>query len=241
MSTDPVAIHRKGQVGLLSLQDGRPLEALAQPLVDALGVLAEDDGIRVIVLEVSGLQPETYQAVPVVAGTRASTCAAEVAAMTKPLVAALRGDCLDGALELALACDIRVADRAARFGMRHVRNGVLPADGGTQRLTRLVGRGHALRLLLTGDRIDAEEALRIGLVQRLGGLSDAMAAAEGIAAAGPIASAYAKEAVQEGADLPLAQALRLEADLSFLLQSTADRAEGLRSFRERRPPQYEGR
>jgi enoyl-CoA hydratase/carnithine racemase len=166
--------------------------------------------------------------------------ASTIAAATKPTIAWIDGDCHDMGLELALACDIRVCSRRATFAMRQVQQGMLPWDGGTQRLARLVGRGQALRMLLTGEEIDADEAMRVGLVQLIGGFDDMKTLANKIAAGAPIAARYAKEAAISGADLSLDQGLRLEADLSVLLQSTDDRAEGLRSFVERSDPEHFG-
>ena len=130
---------------------------------------------------------------------------------------------------------------SATFRMGHVREGGIPSHGGTQRLTRAVGRGQALRLLLTGETLDADEALRTGLVHDVGVVEDAEELAAAIADAGPIAAQYVKEAIAASADLTLRDGMRLEADLSILLHSTADRAEGLRAFAEKRKPRFEGR
>lgn len=166
---------------------------------------------------------------------------AALAALRIPVVAWVDGDCHDEALELALASDIRIARESATFCMGRVREGQLPSHGGTQRLTRALGRGQALRLLLTGEMLDADDALRIGLVHDILDLDEAEALAADIAGAGPIAAQYVKEAIAAAADLPLREGMRLEADLSILLHSTADRAEGLRSFAEKRKPRFEGR
>ncbi len=163
------------------------------------------------------------------------------AALRIPVVAWVDGDCHDEALELALAADVRIAGESATFRMGHVREGRLPSHGGTQRLTRAVGRGQALRLLLTGETLDADDALRAGLVHDILDPDDAEALAADIAQAGSIAAQYVKEAIAASADLPLREGMRLEADLSILLHSTADRAEGLRAFAEKRKPRFEGR
>ncbi|MEE8517675.1 MAG: enoyl-CoA hydratase/isomerase family protein [Dehalococcoidia bacterium] len=204
----------------------------AQPghgLSSAIATAGEDDAVRVLVV----CGPWSADSVP----------ASSIAAISKPVVAWVNGACFDQGLELALACDIRVAAPGARFAMRQVRSGRLPEDGGTQRLPRAVGRAHALRLLLTGEEIGAEEALRIGLVQQIGDAKAVEELVESMAAGAPIAAAYAKEAVISGADLSLDQGARLEADLSFLLQSTKDRAEGLRAFKAKKgeQPKFEGR
>jgi enoyl-CoA hydratase/carnithine racemase len=167
-----------------------------------------------------------------------------IAGCRKPTIAAIQGVCLGGGLEMALACDIRIASREAIFGLPEVRLALIPGAGGTQRLPRIVGLGHAMRLILTGDRIDANEAWRIGLVSEVVPSEElierAFHLAQRIVEGGPIAIAYAKEAVQRGIDMPITDGLRLEADLATLLTNTADRLEGAAAFRERRKPVYRG-
>ncbi len=167
-----------------------------------------------------------------------------VAAIEKPVVAAVLGDALGQVLELALACDVRIASDASRFGLTQIRDGLIPWDGGTQRLPRLVGRSLAMEMVLSARVLDAPEALEIGLVNETvpPNIVNArvMEMAQLIAGHGPIAARYLKEAVLKGADLTLGQGLRLEADLNLLLQTTTDRAEGVGSFLERRRPQYRG-
>ena len=168
--------------------------------------------------------------------------AAAVAAVRKPAIAVLNGDAVDQGLEIALACDIRVASTCARLGLTHLARGAIPWDGGTQRLPRLVGIGRAMDMLLTSRLLDAGEALEAGLVNELSEAADlrtrARALAGTVAGQGPVAARYLKEALLKGADMTLEQGLRLEADLNIILQSTADRAEGIRSFLERRSPLY---
>ena len=168
-----------------------------------------------------------------------------VAAIEKPVIGAVNGDAIDQGLEVALACDIRIASSAGRFGLTHVEEGLVPWDGGTQRLPRVVGRSRAMLMILTSRVVEAEEALNIGLMSRLveprALLSEARALADAIAGHGPIAARYLKEAVLKGMEMTLEQGLRLEADLNFLLHGTADRDEGIRSFLERRRPEYQGR
>ena len=161
--------------------------------------------------------------------------------LDKPTIAAVNGYCLAGGLELACWCDFRIADEMSQFGVLNRRWGVPLVDGGTQRLARLVGRGQALRMLLTGEEIEADEALRIGLVQLVGGYAEVTALARQIASSAPIAARYTKEAVVKGMDVSLDQGMRLEADLSILLHTTRDRAEGIRSFLERRSPRFRGK
>jgi len=162
----------------------------------------------------------------------------------RPTVAAINGDAFDQGLELALACDIRIASDAARFAMTQVGRGTIPWDGGTQRLSRLVGRGKALEMILVGESIDAAEAQRIGLVSRVVPPGDLMPTVlevvQELASKGPIALRYAKEAIYGGMDMSLDQGLRLEADLYFLLHTTEDRTEGVTAFRDKRDPKFRG-
>jgi enoyl-CoA hydratase/carnithine racemase len=171
--------------------------------------------------------------------------AAAIAAIERPVIAAINGDALGGGLEIALAADIRMASNKARFGLPQVAGGRIPSDGGTQRLPRIVGKGKSLELLMTGETINAAEALEIGLVSRVvtpGTLAaETQKLAETIAAKGPIALRYLKEAINKGMDMTLEQGLRLEADLYFLLHTTSDRTEGIRSYLEKRKPDYQGK
>ena len=167
-----------------------------------------------------------------------------LADVPQPTVAAIRGEAHSAGMELALACDIRIAAEDATFAMPETGSGQVPRGGGTQRLPRAVGRAQALRLLLTGETIDAAEALRIGLVSEVAPAADlddaVQAVAEAIAARGPLATRFAKEAIRRGVEVPLAEALRLELELTVLLQTTADRAEGVDAFVERRDPEFTG-
>jgi enoyl-CoA hydratase len=170
---------------------------------------------------------------------------APLAGLPCPVVAAIQGACLSAGLELALACDVRLAADSARFALPEVAQGTLPLAGGSQRLSRLVGRSIATSMLLLGEDLDAPAAYRAGLVSRVFPANDLAAEAEAIArkiaANGPLALRYAKEAVHHGAELPLDHALRYELDLSVILQTTQDRAEGVQAFLEKRPPDFEGR
>jgi enoyl-CoA hydratase len=162
----------------------------------------------------------------------------------KPTIAALNGFALGGGCELAMACHLRIASDAAKFGQPEVKLGLLPGYGGTQRLARLVGKGRALQLLLTGDMIDAAEAHRIGLVNRVVPGAELMAAAttmlHAILANGPLAVAQCIEVVNRGADASLDDALALEATAFGLLAATDDKREGTRAFLEKRPPKFRG-
>jgi len=168
-----------------------------------------------------------------------------LATMTKPIVAAINGHCNGGGLEQALACDIRVAAEHAQFGLGEVLIGLLPGGGGTQRLPRLIPLGRALELLYTGERIDAQEALRLGLVDHVVPAAALMAKCESIAAAilrgAPLAVQKIREAVFRGLDLSLAEGLQIERDLFEFLRESADSVEGAAAFAARRPPQWQGR
>ena len=171
--------------------------------------------------------------------------ASALAALPMPTVAILNGDAIAHGLELALAADLRIAADTASLGIGNPVECGFPYDGATQRLPRLVGPGLARDMLFTGRTLTAQETLDAGLVNRvapLAELEDAVAqlTAE-ICTSAPIAARYAKEAVAGAMDLTLNQGLRLEADLSVILQSTEDRAEGLRSFAEKRAPRFGGR
>jgi enoyl-CoA hydratase len=169
---------------------------------------------------------------------------AEMERCPQPIVAAIRGHCFGGGLELALACDIRVAADDARLGLTEVDLAIIPGGGGTQRLPRLVGRGKALEMILTAARIPAAEALRIGLVERVVPaaelLTQARALCRVMADKAPVALRYAKEAVVSGLGMSLADGLRLEGDLSVFLRTTEDRAEGAKAFLEKRKPSWRG-
>ncbi len=163
----------------------------------------------------------------------------------KPMIAAINGFCLAGGLEQALACDFRIAAEHARFGLTEVRWAIMPGAGGTQRLPRVVGLTRAMEMILTAEPIDAQEALRIGLVNRVVPLprlmEEARALAQTLCERGPLALRAAKEAVLRGLSLPLADGLRLEAFLAGTLRGTEDAAEGPRAFAEKRKPNFKAR
>ena len=163
----------------------------------------------------------------------------------KPVVAAVNGFALGGGCELALACHIRIASEQAKFGQPEVKLGICPGYGGTQRLARLVGKGRALQLLMTGETIDAAEAYRIGLVNRVVAADSLIATATGmlrqILANGPLAVAACIEAVGLGLDMPLDGALAMEAAHFGLLAATSDMREGTTAFLEKRPAEFKGK
>jgi enoyl-CoA hydratase len=166
-------------------------------------------------------------------------------ALRKPVIAAVNGFCLGGGCELAMACHLRIASATARFGQPEVKLGIGPGYGGTVRLPRLVGRGRALELLLTGDMIDAAEACRIGLVNRVVAPEQLLAETETslrkMLDMGPLAVAAVLEAVDAGFEMGREEALLLEANHFGLLSSTSDMREGMQAFLEKRAAHFEGR
>lgn len=216
----------------------------AQQLVRELASAGADPAVRVVALEPDG--PDFCRGLapgfePLDSGLDP---VADLARLRVPVVAGLRGLTASAGLELALAADIRVAASDAVLALPDLESGRLPCWGGTQRLVRQAGPAVATRMLLSGERLDAAAALAAGVVhevvdpdrldERVGELCGRL---ESLA---PLALAYAKEAVREGAHLPMADALRLEADLNVLLQASADREEGLRAFLAKRDPTFTG-
>ena len=165
--------------------------------------------------------------------------------MNKPVIAAVNGIALGGGTELALACDIRIASESATMGLTETRLAIIPGGGGTQRLPRLVGRGKAKELIFTGRRVDAKEALEIGLVNKVTPadklIDECLAMAAMICEAGPIAIAQAKYAVNYGIEVDLHSGLAIESNAYWVTIPTADRLEGLAAFREKRKPVFKGK
>jgi enoyl-CoA hydratase len=166
-------------------------------------------------------------------------------ACPKPVIAMINGFALGGGCELAMACDIRIASAKAKFGQPEVKLGLIPGGGGTQRLSRLIGEGKAMELILTGDMIDAEEALRLGLVNQVVPPEElesrTMALANRIAELSPVALAMAKKSVKNAARTDLTCGLEAESDLFALCFASEDREEGVRAFLEKRKPVFRGR
>jgi enoyl-CoA hydratase len=214
-------------------------QQLAQEMVEVCQEVDQDDEVRAVIITGAGDVFCGGSELTVPGGV-----AAAVASLEKPVIAAINGDALGQGLELTLGCDIRLAVTGAKFGFPQVARDLLPMDGGTQRLPRIVGRGKALEMLFTGKTITAEGAYDIGLVHKVVEretlTSEAETLATDLAGKAPIALRYAKEAINKGLDLTLEQGLRLEADLYFLLHTTDDRTEGIRAFQEKRSPEFKG-
>jgi enoyl-CoA hydratase len=260
MAEEPAVIyHKERRTAVVTLNRPAVLNAINQAvrdgLVTAITAAEQDAGVRAIVVTGSGSRafcagaditefsrPDSaVQARQARSGHQWIDALSEAA---KPVIAAIGGVCFGGGLEIALACDIRIAAVSATFALPEVTLAIIPGAGGTQRLSRLIGLGPALRLAITGERIDATAALRLGLVSEVvpaGDLTDAaMTLADRISRFAPQAVMYAKEAVLKGHDLSLAAGLRLERDLSAILATTSDRLEAAAAFRERREPDFTG-
>jgi enoyl-CoA hydratase/carnithine racemase len=244
-----VVLDRPGQINAIN-------STLRREAVQALELLDNDPDIGVIVIRGAGERgfcagadiksQSDATSLPALRNNMTPGWIEVLDQIRKPVIAAIHGYCLGGGLEISLACDIRVAAPNAVFGLPETGLGLIPGGGGTQRLPRIIGLGRALDLLLTGDRIDAVEALRIGLVSRLAAsnerlIDEVQALAERIAAKPAIATAYAKEAARDGLELDLRAGLKLEKDLFVLLMSTGDRKEAAVAFKEKRPPVFTGR
>jgi enoyl-CoA hydratase len=228
----------------------------SEELGDCLNAARHDDAVRVLILTGSGEKAfiagadinELAQRTPI-DGKDFSLFGQEIIhrleTLGKPSIAAINGFALGGGCELALACTMRIASRNAKLGQPEVKLGILPGYGGSQRLPRLCGKGVAHELILTGEMITAEEALRIGLVNRVVEPAELLSTAESIAkkiiANAPLAVKYAMEAVERGIEMPQEEGLFLEATLFGLCCATEDMREGTRAFIEKRPAKFRGR
>ena len=218
----------------------------------ALLQFAADDRVRAVVIcgagargFCAGADIKEMRSAESVAATRSRMASIAlydaIEQFAKPIIAAVHGVCMG----IALACDIRLASEDALFALPEVNLGLIPGGGGTQRLARLVGMGAALDLILTGDRVSAADAHRLGLVTRIFPshdtlMGEALSLAERIAAKPPVAARLAKEAVRRGGDLDLRNGLRVERDLFVMAMATDDRIEAAQAFREKRAPNFRG-
>ena len=260
MAYENLLLDAKEGIARITFNRPNVLNALNRKTMEELGeilnVVHADAAVRVLILTGAGEKAfiagaditELAQQNPV--GGREYTLAGQgiihrLETMGKPSIAAINGFALGGGCEMALACTMRIASRTARLGQPEVKLGIIPGYGGSQRLPRLVGKGMAHELILTGEMISAEEALRIGLVNRVVEPGELLVTAEAIArkiiANAPIAVQYAMEAVERGMEMPQEEGLHLEATLFGLCCATQDMREGTRAFLEKRPPKFEGR
>jgi enoyl-CoA hydratase/carnithine racemase len=260
-----IEFERRGRVALITINRPEAMNALDfaanEALIEAWKRVRDDPEIRAAVLTgagdkafCAGADLKTYTmnyARRSVDQIRAVTNGPGIGGITrnfelfKPIVAAINGYCISGGLEIALACDVRLASPNAEFAHQDVRWGFHPCDGGTQRLAWIVGLGRALELILTGDRIDAQEAYRIGLVNHIYPqarlVDEALRLAERMASRAPLAVQAAKEVIYRGLGRPLEDGLRLESFSFYQLKDTEDLAEGTRAFAEKREPVFKGR
>ena len=260
MAYENVTVERKDHLMVVTVNRPKVLNALnrktIEELIEVMEEFREDDHTRVMILTGAGeksfvagadiselrkLDPLTAQ-VTARFGQRLTRLMESVG---KPIIAAVNGFALGGGCELAMACTIRVASENAKFGQPEVKLGLIPGYGGTQRLPRLVGCGRALELILAGNPISAEDALRIGLVNRVVPKENLMEEVEtlagAIASVGPAAVRLAMEAVYGGYGLTLDDGLDREADLFGLVYATEDAAEGLAAFLEKRKAEFKGK
>jgi enoyl-CoA hydratase len=256
---DNLLCAHEGAVALLTLNRPQSLNALNTSLLEelqhAIQQVRDDSAVRVIIItgagtrafaagadvkELTALPPMAMQAY----SQRGQKIFDAVEQLGKPVIAAINGFALGGGCELAMACTLRIAAESATFGQPEVNLGLMPGFAGTQRLTRLVGKGRALDLLLTGRQIDAAEALRIGLVERVvpadGLMTEARTLAAQLASKPPLAVRSILEAVQRGSATTFEAGQALEASLFGLVASTADVREGTAAFLDKRTPHFKG-
>ena len=260
MADDNVLVERDGAVLVLTINRPKVLNALNAPtlveLSHAIDEARADAAIRVVVITgtgdrafVAGADINELGAQTPVAGReharRGQALFTRIERLGKPVIAAVNGFALGGGCELAMACTIRLAADTAKFGQPEINLGLIPGYAGSQRLPRLVGRGRALELLLSGAPIPAEEAWRIGLVNKVVPAADLMTEARGLAQAlaakAPVAVRYILEAVAGGLDMAFEDAQDYEATLFGLVATTDDMREGTRAFLEKRKPEFTGR
>ncbi len=257
MTYENILVETQSGAGLIRLNRPKALNALNTALIRELSVALDafeaDDAIGAIVITGSerafaaGADIKEMQSLDF-ATLYASDRFANldrVARTRKPLIAAVAGYALGGGCELAMMCDFIIAADTAKFGQPEITLGVMPAWGGTQRLTRAIGKAKAMDLCLTGRMMDAAEAERCGLVARVVAadnvVEEALSAAKAIAAQGRLAALANKEAVNGAFEQPLAEGLRLERRLFYGLFATQDQKEGMAAFAEKRPPKFENR
>jgi enoyl-CoA hydratase len=256
---ETILVEKHGSVAILTINRPDKLNALGSKVhaesVQTLEILRKDDEVRVLIItgsgeksfiagadisEFKGQTPHTQRNT-----FYEKTLFNSLDAFPKPVIAMINGFCLGGGCEVALACDIRIASEKARFGQPEINLGIIPGGGGTQRLTKLVGEGKSMEMILTGDMIDANTALNIGLVNHVYSSEELEAKtlemANKIAEKSPIALQLAKEAVKLASKSNLDEGLRREVDLFAICFSTEDKKEGVAAFLEKRKPVFKGK
>lgn len=258
-SYETILIEKREAVAILTINRPDKLNALNSKVhaegVAALEELKTDETIRVVII--TGAGEKSFIAGADIGEFAGQTSVSQrnlfherslfnsLDSFPKPVIAMINGFCLGGGCELALACDIRLASEKARFGQPEINLGIIPGGGGTQRLTRLIGEGKAMEMILTGEMIDAPTALILGLVNHVFAPSEleakTMEMANKISVKSPIALQMAKEAVKLASKSNLDEGLRREVDLFAICFSTADKEEGVAAFLEKRKPVFQGK
>jgi enoyl-CoA hydratase/carnithine racemase len=248
MSYKSIIYEKKGFIASITLNlpdSGNAISTqLSQELAGLCASINSDEEVRVVTITGAGkhfcLGTELAEQ-----NTEPHSVAKTILSIDRPAITAINGDALGQGLELALACDLRIAADTARFGLPQITSGSIPGDGGTQLLPRIIGRTKAMEIILLGEAIDATLACEIGLVNKVVPLRELMPTvmemATKLSSGAALSLRYAKEAVCQGLDLTLDQGLRLEADLYHLLQTTEDRIEGITAFQQRRTPKFKGK
>ncbi|MCF6266038.1 MAG: short-chain-enoyl-CoA hydratase [Desulfuromusa sp.] len=259
MGFENLTLATDGAIATVTINRPRAMNALNRDTLEELkqlfSELEQQEEIKVIILTGAGgkafvagadiAQMQQMNALEARAFARlGQQVMTNIEQCSKPVIAAVNGFALGGGCELAMACDIRLASEKAKFGQPEVNLGVIPGFAGTQRLSRLIGKGRAKELIFTGDMIDANEALRLGLVNKVIPaeqlLEAARAMAEKIAAKGPVAIRFSKEAVNKGLEMDLDKANAYEAELFSLCFASNDQKEGMSAFLEKRPADFQG-
>lgn len=259
MAHDTILLERRGHVAFIRFNRPDKLNAMNSTMKDeilaALDDFDRDPAVRVVIF--TGQGDKAFVAGADINEFKDRTALEQwdlyqkpflydgIDRFPKPLIAMINGYCLGGGCELAMACDIRIASDRAQIGQPEINIGIIPGGGGSQRLPRLVGMGKAMELILTGERIPANEAYRVGLVDEVVPHDQleakTMDVATKIAEKSPVAVHLAKEAVKAAARMPLDEGLRYEQSLFSLIFTTEDKDEGVRAFLEKRRPEWKGR
>jgi enoyl-CoA hydratase/carnithine racemase len=260
MNYENILVEKKNSLAYVTVNRPKVLNALNMATMDelraAFHVIKNDAGVRVVILTgsgekafIAGADINELAAHDAVSGKeythRGQSVLNLIENLGKPVICCINGFALGGGCEIAMACTMRLASDNAKLGQPEVKLGIIPGYGGTQRLPRLVGKGRAMQLVLTGEMITAQEAYRIGLVNEVTSPADLMPRAEAIAqkiiANAPLAVQYSLEAINKGLEMTLPEALYLEAVLFSVACSSEDKKEGTTAFLEKRPAQFKGK